>query len=407
MTSPLKDKRMLLGVTGSIACYKATDLASKLTQAGAQVDTVLTQAALRFVSPLTFQSVTGRRSFTDNDLWDDEAHILHVYLAKNAQLMIIAPATANTIAKLAHGMADNLLTVSALAASCPVLVAPAMDGEMWSHPATQANADLLRQRGVEVVGPAEGHLASGLVGIGRMVDPVEVLGHARLILARNGPLAGRKVVVTAGGTQEPIDPVRVISNRSSGKQGFALAQAALDQGAEVILISGPVALSTPVGAQRVNVETAEEMHTMVMDAIDGADILIMAAAVADFSPELSAEDKIKRAEGIPQIKLKETPDILAHVVQVKAQSGQPKLVVGFAAESRDLIANALHKLESKKLDMIVANDISANDAGFNADTNRVILLYSDGCSEPLPLMSKSDVAEVVLEKIINMISDEE
>ena len=407
MTSPLKDKRMLLGVTGSIACYKATDLASKLTQAGAQVDTVLTQAALRFVSPLTFQSVTGRRSFTDNDLWDDEAHILHVYLAKNAQLMIIAPATANTIAKLAHGMADNLLTVSALAASCPVLVAPAMDGEMWSHPATQANADLLRQRGVEVVGPAEGHLASGLVGIGRMVDPVEVLGHVRLILARNGPLAGRKVVVTAGGTQEPIDPVRVISNRSSGKQGFALAQAALDQGAEVILISGPVALSTPVGAQRVNVETAEEMHTMVMDAIDGADILIMAAAVADFSPELSAEDKIKRAEGIPQIKLKETPDILAHVVQVKAQSGQPKLVVGFAAESRDLIANALHKLESKKLDMIVANDISANDAGFNADTNRVILLYSDGCSEPLPLMSKSDVAEVVLEKIINMISDEE
>ena len=270
MKTPLSEKRILLGVTGSIAAYKAAELASKLAQAGAQVDVLLTQAALQFITPLTFQSVTGRRAFCDADLWGSEGHVQHIGLGKAADLLVIAPASANTLAKLAHGLADNLLSVTALAAACPLLVAPAMDGGMFTHPATQANLEILRQRGAIVVGPAQGHLASGLTGVGRMVEPFELLGHIRLALGRSGALAGRKVVVTAGGTHEPIDPVRAITNRSSGKQGFALAQAALDLGAQVTLIAGPVSLSTPQGAERVDVQTAEEMLQAVLLAASQA-----------------------------------------------------------------------------------------------------------------------------------------
>jgi phosphopantothenoylcysteine decarboxylase / phosphopantothenate---cysteine ligase len=403
MPNPLIDKNILLGITGSIAAYKAADLASKLTQAGARVDVLLTAAALQFIAALTFQSVTGRRAYSDSDLWGSEGHIQHIGLGTGADLLLIAPASANTLAKLAHGIADNLLSVTALAARCPLLVAPAMDGGMYAHPATQANLAVLKARGVTVVGPAEGRMASGLVGLGRMVEPLELLGYTRLLLAQNGPMAGRRVVVTAGGTQEPIDPVRVLANRSSGKQGFALAQAALDLGAEVTLVSGPVELATPVGARRVDVSTADEMLAAVLVETQKADVLIMAAAVADFRPAQPAGNKIKKGGGIPTLKLEETPDILARLAEVKASSGYPRLTVGFAAESQNLLANAQAKLQGKRLDLIIANDISASDAGFGVDTNRVVLLAPGQEPQSLPLMSKELVAEAILAHVLKLL----
>ncbi len=403
MTNPIQDKQILLGVSGSIAAYKAVELASRLTQAGARVDTIMTQAATQFVTPLTFQSVTGRRAYTETDLWGTESHVQHISLGKNADLFVIAPLSANTLAKLAHGLADNLLTVTALAAVCPLAIAPAMDGGMFAHPATQANLEILRRRGVSVIGPAEGHLASGMSGKGRMVEAAELLGAIRLLLARMGKLAGKKIIVTAGGTQEPIDPVRAIANRSSGKQGFALAQAALDQGAEVTLISAPVQLATPYGAQRVEVRTAQEMLEAVMAALPGAAALIMAAAVADFRPLAVAPEKIKKESGIPQIRLENTPDILKAVAEVKARAGFPLLTIGFAAESQQVLANAQKKLQSKRLDLLIANDISASDAGFAVDTNRVTLLYPNGEVEALPLLRKDEVAEIVIGKIIGLL----
>jgi phosphopantothenoylcysteine decarboxylase/phosphopantothenate--cysteine ligase len=407
MKIPFENRTILLGVTGSIAAYKAAELASRLAQSGASVDVILTQSALQFITPLTFQSVTGRRAYTDADLWGSQGHVLHVSLGRSADLLVIAPASANTLAKLAHGLADNLLTVTALATRGALLVAPAMDGGMFEHPATQANLEILRQRGVRILGPAAGHLASGLVGTGRMLEPAELLGHIRLALASGGPLAGKKVVVTAGGTQEPIDPVRVIANRSSGKQGFALAQAALDLGAEVILISGPVHQLAPVGAQRVAVETAEQMLAAVLENIPQAEALVMAAAVADFRPADPAEQKIKREAGLPQVRLAANPDILKAVAASKAEHGWPHVSVGFAAESQDLLENARYKLESKRLDMIAANDISASDAGFSADTNRVTLLYArpvnGSQTEALPLLSKDEVAQIVMERIMTLL----
>jgi len=400
----LQDKRLLLGITGSIAAYKAADLASQLTQAGALVDVVLTEAAARFVTPLTFQSVTGRAAYSN--LWGAEAHVIHVGLGESADLLVIAPATANVIAKLAHGLADDLLTVTALAARCPMLVAPAMDGGMFSHPATQANLKILAERGVTLLGPAEGRMASGLVGRGRMLEPEEILGHVRLALARKGPLAGRKVVVSAGGTREPIDPVRYISNHSSGKQGFALAQAALDRGAEVILIAGPTvsaATATPIGATRMDVGTALEMAKAVLREAADAEVLIMAAAVADFRPAHPAEQKIKKTEAALQIELEKTVDILSAVAEAREQTKKPTVVVGFAAESQNLVENAREKVFRKKLSLIVANDISAKDAGFAVDTNRVTLIGGTGGVEHLPLMTKTQVAEVVMERVENLL----
>jgi phosphopantothenoylcysteine decarboxylase/phosphopantothenate--cysteine ligase len=405
MSSPVKDKRILLGVTGSIACYKAADLASKLTQAGALVDTVFTQSAIQFVNPLTFQSVTGRQAFTDADLWGSEGHVRHIDLGHNADLVMIAPATANTIAKLAHGLADNLLTLSVLAASSPILVAPAMDGGMYTNSATQANISLLSERGYEIVGPAAGHLASGMTGTGRMIEPLELVGHARRILGKSGPLSGRKVIVSAGGTREPIDPVRSITNRSSGKQGFALAQAAIDQGGEVILVTGSTHLTTPIGAKRVEAETAEDMLEAIFVEIRDADALIMAAAVADFKPASQSEHKIKKTDGIPEIKLQPAVDILANIAEYRQSSNWDGVVVGFAAESTDLITNARAKLKSKRLDLIAANDISAADAGFNAETNRVTLLFPDGRSDPLPLMGKDAVADMIIEIVARILGN--
>jgi phosphopantothenoylcysteine decarboxylase/phosphopantothenate--cysteine ligase len=399
--SIFKEKHILLAVSGSIAAYKAAEVASKLTQAGAQVDVLLTPAAEKFVSPLTFQSVTGRKAFTDADLWGGEAHVLHVGLGHSADLLVVAPATANTIAKLAHGMADNLVSITALAARCPILVAPAMDVGMYEHPATQENVRILIERGVIFAGPDEGRMASGLEGRGRFVEPGELLGHMRLLLGRNGPLAGKKVVVTAGGTQEPIDPVRAIANRSSGKQGYALAQAALDAGATVCLVSGPVTQVTPVGATLFPVQTAQEMLDVVLDVCAGAAALVMAAAVADFRAKSVSKDKIKKGEGIPQLELEATADILLEVAGMG--ESKPAVVIGFAAESRDLLENAAEKLKSKKLDMIAANDISEADAGFGVDTNRITLLYADGKSEALPLMSKERAAETIIEKLIRLL----
>lgn len=406
MGNPIKTKRILLGLTGSIACYKAADLASKLSQMGALVDAILTQSAQQFITPLTVQSVTGRRAYTDSDMWGSEGHVLHIGLAQDADLLVIAPATANTLAKMAYGIADNLLSVTALAARCPILVAPAMDGGMYAHPATQANLEALRQRGVTIIGPVAGHLASGQSGIGRMAEPTELVGQIRLLLAKGGPLKGRKIVVTAGGTQEPLDPVRVISNRSSGKQGFALAQAALDQGAQVDLISAPVHLETPAGARRVNVFTAEEMLSAVIDSIDQADALLMAAAVADFKPAHVSVQKIKKDSGPPLVELEATPDILKIIAEHKSKSGYPKVTVGFAAETQKVIAGAGSKLAAKRLDLIIANDITAADAGFGADTNRVSLLNTRGEVENLPLMSKYEVAEAVLECVLAILQEQ-
>jgi len=399
--SILSDKRILLGVTGSIAAYKSADLASKLTQAGAQVDAILTDAGEKFITPLTFQSATGRRAYVDADLWGDEAHVLHVNLGKTADLLVIAPCTADTLAKLANGIADNLLTVVALAAQCPVLLAPAMDGGMFAHPATQANLAKLKERGALIAGPAEGRLASGLVGAGRMLEPLEILGHIRIALGKHGKLAGKKIVVTAGGTQEALDPVRMITNRSSGRQGYALAQAALDAGAQVCLISAPVSLPPPIGARVVKVTSAEDLLNATL--AESADALIMAAAAADFRPKNIAKDKIKKRDGIPQIKLEATPDILKIISTSNGEKKRYRVVVGFAAESRNLLENAREKLQSKKLDFIAANDISANDAGFAVETNRATLLFADGTREVLPLLSKAETAEKIIEHISRLL----
>jgi phosphopantothenoylcysteine decarboxylase/phosphopantothenate--cysteine ligase len=399
ISAALQNKRVVLGVSGSIASYKAADLASKLSQLGIEVDVILTEAAGEFVSALAFQSVTGRPCYVDKDLWGAEGHVLHIGLGKEADLIVIAPATANTLAKLAQGNADNLLTLTALASEAPLMLAPAMDGGMYSHPATQANIKLLEKNGADFVGPASGHLASGQKGEGRLVETAELVGHIRRLLGKTGPLADRKLVVSAGGTRETIDPVRVIANRSSGKQGYALAQAAIDLGAEVTLVSAPTALSAPIGATLIQINTAEEMKAAILKVSKHADALLMAAAVADFRPKRRSTQKIKRAQGIPTINLVENPDILLAVAEARKKSKKPKVVVGFAAESKDLLENAQGKLKAKRLDLIVANDVTAKDAGFNVDTNRVHILDKKGNSEELPLMSKAEVAENVLERV--------
>jgi len=405
---PLDQKHILLGVTGSIAAYKAADLASKLAQLGARVNVLLTPSATQFITPLTFQSVTGQEAYTDAALWGAQSHVLHVGMGHTADLMIIAPATANTIARLAHGLADNLLALTALAfgpgtAERPLVIAPAMDGGMYTHPSTQENIEILRQRGALIIGPEAGHLASGLKAHGRMTEPAVLLGHIRYLLTRIGPLNGQRVVVTAGGTQEPIDPVRVITNRSSGKQGFALAQAALDQGAEVTLIAAPTAQPVPVGLEYIQVGSAAEMEIAVLKASQSADVLLMAAAVADFTPSHPAGQKIKKQAGAPKIDLKPTNDILAAIAMQRNQSGMPRVVFGFAAETQDLLDNAQAKLQAKKLDLIAANDVSAADAGFGVDTNRVTLLRADGSREALPLLSKDEVAEIIVKELIKIL----
>lgn len=397
----LQDKRILLGVTGSIACYKAVDLASKLTQAGALVDVIMTDAARRFVSPLTFRSVTGREVY--DDMWSTAHHIQQVQLGESADLMIIAPATANTLAGLAMGSADNLLTLTALAARCPLMVAPAMDGGMYAHPAVQANVMTLEQRGVFIVGPAEGRMASGLVGVGRLPETSELMGEIRLVLGRGGPLAGRHVVISAGPTRERIDPVRFLSNRSSGKQGVALAQAALDLGAHVTLIAGPITEPPPYGVDVVLVESALAMHDAVLSRLHDTHMLIMAAAVADFRPEKPSDQKIKKTlfgDKAPEIPLVRNLDILMAVRTWREAVRRRMVVVGFAAETQDVVAHGRDKLARKGLDFIAINDVSGTQTGFNVTTNQVTLLGKAGDHVDIPLADKSVVAENILNAII-------
>jgi phosphopantothenoylcysteine decarboxylase / phosphopantothenate---cysteine ligase len=401
----LQGKHILLGITGSIAAYKAVDLASKLAQAGAEVDVLLTDAATRFVSALTFQSVTARSAYTDANLWGAEAHILHVRLSKPADALVIAPASANTIAKLAHGLADNLLTITALAATCPLVIAPAMDGGMYASPANQENLAMLEKRGALIIGPEEGHLASGLTAKGRMTEPAEIFNRIRYLLSRGGPMAGRKMVVTAGGTQEPMDPVRMLTNRSSGKQGYAIAQAALDLGADVTLISATITLPVPSGATVISVRTAAGMLAAVQDACSKADALIMAAAVSDFRPKTPAASKIKKDAAPDSIELEKTPDILTEISACRLQTGFPRVLVGFAAETENLKTSALAKLKSKKLDLIVANDVTAPDAGFEADTNRVTILDASGTVTDVPLGDKYAISETILHRVIDILAD--
>ncbi|MFN8528346.1 MAG: bifunctional phosphopantothenoylcysteine decarboxylase/phosphopantothenate--cysteine ligase CoaBC [Anaerolineae bacterium] len=401
-------RRIILGVTGSIAAYKAVDLASKLTQAGALVDVIMTEAAQQFVTPLTFRAVTGRGVYTD--MWQTDGagalptHIAHVGLAEGAALLAVIPATADSLARLAHGLANDLLSVTALAARCPLVLAPAMDGGMYAHPAVQANLRTLIERGALVIEPEEGRFASGLHGKGRLPETATLIGGLRRALGAGGSLAGRRVVVTAGGTREPIDPVRYITNRSSGKQGYALAQAALDAGADVTLITSSN-LPDPVGARIVHIHTAAELFTATLSAVEDADALIMAAAVADFRPRTVAEHKIKKSDdgsGLI-IEMERNPDILAAVTERRRLSRFPRVVVGFAAESHDLITYAQDKLKRKGLDLLVANDITATDAGFEVETNRVILIDGNGI-EQLDLMSKTRVSETIIGRIADRLN---
>lgn len=390
---PFDGKRVLLGVSGSIAAYKAADLASKLTQAGALVDVAMTDAATKFVGPVTFRSVTCRPVLTDLFDLESDGAIEHIALAKAADVMVVAPATANMLYKLAHGQADDPISVIALATHAPLLVAPAMDGGMWEHPAVQANVESLRTRGVAFAGPAAGRMASGITGIGRLVETPELMGRIAPILGRSGALAGIGVVVSAGGTEEPIDPVRVVTNRSSGKMGYAIAEAARDSGATVTLVAAPTALPDPVGVTTVCVGTAAEMAEAVNEACSTARVLIMAAAVADYRPRSPRGEKIKKGDAASlTVEMEQTTDIIA-------SAPKSLLRVGFAAESSDLLANALQKLESKGLDMVVVNDISRSDIGFGSDDNQVTLLARAGSPEELPLMSKQDVAWAIVDRI--------
>ncbi|MDZ4766086.1 MAG: bifunctional phosphopantothenoylcysteine decarboxylase/phosphopantothenate--cysteine ligase CoaBC [Chloroflexota bacterium] len=409
----LDSKRIVLGVTGSIAAYKAADLASKLTQAGAQVDVVLTDAAQKFITPLTFQALTGRAVYTD--LWRTDAtdglptHIAHVGLAEAAAAILIAPATADTIARLAGGFASDLLAITVLAARCPLILAPAMDGGMYEHPAVQDNLALLKSRGAFIIEPEEGRFASGLTGRGRLPDTPTLMSALRYALSRaaDGFLARRRVVITAGGTREPLDPVRYLTNRSSGKQGHALAEAAIDAGADVTLITAARGLPAPYGVQIVAVETAKQMHDAVLAHIDGADALIMAAAVADFRPASVAEQKIKKLENAdaPTMVLERNPDILGAVKLRRGDTQMPRVVVGFAAESQRVREYARDKLARKGLDLIVANDITAPDAGFDVDTNRVTIYDAGGGEQRLELTTKARVSEAILRRVAELLGE--
>jgi phosphopantothenoylcysteine decarboxylase/phosphopantothenate--cysteine ligase len=393
----LRDKSVVLGVTGSIAAFKAAELASQLTQAGAKVTAVMTEEAIQFVSPVTFRAVTGRPVVTEMFDLTSEFSVEHVSLARAADIVVIAPATANIIAKLAAGIADDMLCCTVLATEAPILIAPAMETNMYRNAVTQDNLSRLKARDFMVVGPTTGWLASGRQGPGRLAEISDIIGSICWVLGRDGDLAGRRIVVTAGGTQEPLDPVRYISNRSSGKMGYALGEAARDRGASVTLVTAPTSLAKPTGIEIIQVATAREMDQAVKAAILEADALIMAAAVADFRPKSTAKEKIKKEKAGRTLPLVRTPDILGTV------KGNV-IKVGFAAESSNLEAGARKKLSQKKLDLIVANDITAGDSGFDTDTNRVTIIDRRGKVDRLPLLAKRDVADKVLDKVVALLS---
>jgi phosphopantothenoylcysteine decarboxylase/phosphopantothenate--cysteine ligase len=382
----LVPRRILLGVTGGIAAYKAADLVRRLREGGAEVQVILTEGAARFVTPMTFQALSGRPVRVG--LWDEaaEAAMGHIELARWAELVLVAPASADFLARLAAGMANDLLTTTCLATTAPIAVAPAMNQQMWLAAATQANVATLRQRGVRMLGPGIGSQACGEQGAGRLLEPADIAAQVLSAPLDGGLLAGRHIVITAGPTREPIDPVRFLSNRSSGKMGFAVARAAREAGARVTLISGPVHLQTPIGVDRINVETAAQMYAAVHSVVSGCDVYIGAAAVADYTPHCCAENKIKKTSDTLELHLEKSPDILASVAALPERP----YVVGFAAETTNVEAHALAKLERKKLDLIAANEVGAERA-FDRDDNALLLLWSGG-RQALALQSKADLA---------------
>jgi phosphopantothenoylcysteine decarboxylase / phosphopantothenate---cysteine ligase len=393
---PFEGRRVVLGVTGGIAAYKSVALARELTQAGAEVDVVLTKGALEFVRPLTFEALTGRPAFAS--LYPEGEALLHIRLARDADCVVVAPATANFLARAAAGMADDLLTAILLATGAPVIVAPAMNDRMYAHPATAASLARVASFGYRVAGPAVGPLAWGEgEGPGRMLEPADLLAHVGRALEPPGPLAGRRVVVTAGGTREAIDPVRFVGNRSSGRMGYALAEAAWRRGAEVELISGPGALPVPTGVSLRPAATADAMLAAVAGALPAADVLVMAAAVADFRPARAAPSKLKKeAGGVPELHLERTPDVLRETRPLRPAGC---VVVGFALETDDAVENGRRKLEAKGLDLLVVNDATEAGAGFEVDTNRVVLLAPGAPDEALPLLPKLEVAERILDRV--------
>ncbi len=443
----LLNKHIIVGICGGIASYKAVELVSRLQQAGALVDVVMTEHAEDFVRPLTFATMSHRPVYTD--LWEasGQAAERHIALAEVADALVVVPATANTLAKLAYGIADNMLTAVALATKAPLLLAPAMYHEMYRHPATQANLALLRERGAEIVEPDVGRLASGAIGPGRLPETPVLMGAISMLLGRYGDLAGRRVVVTAGGTQEPLDPVRYIGNRSSGKMGYALAVEARDRGAHVTLISGPVALPTPYGVAFQKTETAQQMRDAVFTAITDADALVMSAAVADFRAVAPAAHKMKKEsirggesgeqasqggaieavnvkdakdteylddvqqgrQSVFPLYLTHNPDILGELAasfgrqQGSGQLQRRLIRVGFAAETDDVLTHAQSKLLRKQLDLLVANDVSRSDSGFGTETNKVFIFHATGTVEDLPVMPKAEVAAIIWDRVVSLL----
>lgn len=395
----LRDKRIVLGVTGGIAAYKACDLVSKLKKQGAQVRVVLTKHAAQFVPPLTFETLSGNPALMDT--FAPRSEMEHIALSKWADAFVIAPATANCLAKLANGIADDLLSTTALAMTAPLLIAPAMNANMWRHPATRQNMQTLLARGAHVVGPDSGHLACGDEDVGRMSDPAQIVEAVRQMLCPKRDFEGKRVLVTAGPTVERIDPVRYITNRSTGKMGYAIAEAASARGAETVLISGPVHLPAPAGVERVQIESSAQLCEAVLSRGAWADIVIQAAAPADFRPAQVAAQKIKKTGEAMCIALEPTMDIAAELGRRK-HAGQ--VLVAFAAETNDMLANAQGKLARKNADLVVANDVSRADAGFGVDTNAVTLI-SRADVRPLPLMSKRAAADAILDRIAELCGD--
>lgn len=399
---PLSGRTVVVGVTGGIAAYKAALLVRLLLADGADVEVVMSRGAQAFVGAVTFEGLTGRSVRTE--VWEDVPDGTHVELGRSADVLVVYPATAHTLAKFATGLADDLLTTTALAHDGPIILAPAMHTEMWSHPATAANIELLRERGARILGPATGPLMGGDAGPGRVVDPeeardavLEVLGGSKRVASASVPLpyAGLTLLVTAGGTREALDPVRFLGNRSSGRMGFAIAQAAVEQGAEVVLIAAPSELPTPRGVRRVDVVSAREMDDAVREHEAAADAIVLAAAVADFRPAEHSASKWRRSEGPPTLNLVANPDILAGVIERRAGAVRP-VVVGFAAQTGDLEAAAEVKLAEKRVDMLVANDVAVPGIGFESAENAVLILHPDGRRRVVPRAAKSLVAEVIL-----------
>lgn len=400
-TVVLKGKFVLLGITGGIAAYKAVELTSRLVRDGAEVHVIMTRAAREFIGPLTFEAISGRP--VNCEMFDPSSGspFPHLDLARCADIMVVVPATANILAKAAHGLADDLLTTTLLAVGCPVLFCPAMNVNMYLNPVVQENIKLLRRHGYHVIEPAVGRQACGDEGPGRLAE-VDAI-YRRVVQILNSPyldLQGVKLLVTAGPTREPLDPVRYITNRSSGKMGYSIAEAAVSRGARVILVSGPTPLTPPAGVEFVPVETAREMYEAVMKHFVEVDVVIKAAAVADYRPARVEEQKIKKREGELVLVLEKNPDILAELGRLKGR----QVLVGFAAETQELEKNALEKLRSKNLDLLVANDVTRPGAGFDVDTNIVTIFYPDGSAEHLPQMSKIEVGHQILDRVKKYLS---